>query len=57
MESEEKSNGALVGSFIIIIILIIGGIYVWIKSLEEKPLPVDFNSSIGDQTPLGEAVN
>ena len=29
MEPEKKSNGALVGSIIIIIILIIGGIYVW----------------------------
>lgn len=29
MEPEKKSNGALVGLIIIIIILIIGGIYVW----------------------------
>lgn len=29
MEAEKKSNGALVGSIIIIIILIAGGIYVW----------------------------
>lgn len=40
MEPEKKSNGALIGSIIIIIILIIGGIYVWqskMKSaLEEK---------------------
>lgn len=40
MEPEKKSNGALVGSIIIIIILIIGGIYIWqskVKSaLEEK---------------------
>lgn len=40
MESEKKSNGALIGSVIIIIILIIGGIYIWqskMKStLEEK---------------------
>ncbi|MEK7572568.1 MAG: hypothetical protein AAB493_01795 [Patescibacteria group bacterium] len=29
MEPEKKSYGALIGSIIIIIILIIGGIYVW----------------------------
>ncbi|MFZ2150038.1 MAG: hypothetical protein WAV15_02685 [Minisyncoccia bacterium] len=29
MEPEKKSNGALIGSIIIIIILIAGGIYVW----------------------------
>ncbi len=29
METEKKSNGAFVGLTIIIIILIIGGIYMW----------------------------
>jgi uncharacterized protein HemX len=29
MEPEKKSNGALVGLVIILIILIIGGIYIW----------------------------
>ena len=29
MEPEKKSNGALVGLIIIIVILIIGGIYIW----------------------------
>lgn len=42
MEPEKKSNGALLGSIIIIIILIIGGIYIWQskvqKALEEKKL-------------------
>ena len=40
MEPEKKSNGALIGSIIIIIILIVGGIYIWQskvqKTLEEK---------------------
>ncbi|MEI6580785.1 MAG: hypothetical protein WCO07_01290 [bacterium] len=39
MEPEKKSHGALIGSIIIIIILIIGGIYVWqsrVKDLEIK---------------------
>ena len=37
MEPEKKSHGALIGSIIIIIILIIGGIYFWqarVKSIE-----------------------
>ena len=29
MEPEKKSNGALVGLIVIVIILIIGGIYIW----------------------------
>ena len=29
MEIEKKSNGALVGLVVIIIILIVGGIYIW----------------------------
>lgn len=29
MEPEKKSNGALIGAIIIIIILIAGGVYVW----------------------------
>lgn len=40
METEKKSNGALIGSIVIIIILLIGGIYVYQskvqKALEEK---------------------
>jgi uncharacterized protein HemX len=39
MEQEKKSHGALIGSIIIIIILIIGGIYVWqsqIKTIQQK---------------------
>ncbi|MCM2338886.1 MAG: hypothetical protein NDI62_00290 [Burkholderiales bacterium] len=29
MEPNKKSNGALIGSIIIILILVIGGIYIW----------------------------
>lgn len=38
MEPEKKSNGALVGLVIIIIILIIGGVYMWMtnKKASEK---------------------
>ncbi len=41
MEPEQKSNGALTGSIIIIVILIIGGLYLWKTVLKEKPMPVD----------------
>jgi len=36
MDPEKKSNGALIGSIVVIIILIIGGIYLWKASLKEK---------------------
>ncbi len=32
MEPEKKSNGALIGLIIIILILIIGGVYLWQKN-------------------------
>lgn len=35
METEKKSNGALFGSIVIIIILIIGGIYLFITKMQE----------------------
>jgi len=45
MELEKKSsNGALVGLVIIIIILIIGGIYIWMsnqKTLKEKKIQLN----------------
>jgi len=38
MEIEKKSNGALVGLVVIIIILIVGGIYIW-QSREVPEIP------------------
>lgn len=35
MEIEKKSNGALLGSIIIIIILIIGGVYIWQSKVQK----------------------
>ncbi len=32
MEPDKKTNGALVGLIVIIIILIVGGIYIWISN-------------------------
>ena len=38
MEQEQKSNGAIIGSIIIIVLLIIGGIYVWQAKMKEVKL-------------------
>jgi len=43
MEPEKKSNGALVGLIIIIIILVVGGIYMWQSNknaVENQGMPV-----------------
>lgn len=38
MEPEKKSHGALIGSIIVIVILIIGGIYVWQSKVKQMKL-------------------
>jgi len=38
MEPEKKSHGALIGSIIIIVILVIGGIYIWQTKVKEIKL-------------------
>jgi len=52
MEPEQKSNGALVGLIIIIIILVLGGIYLWKNSAEERAKLEGANttSSVDDTT-------
>ncbi len=37
MEPEKKSNGALVGVVIIIIVLLVGAVYVWQTQISESP--------------------
>ena len=32
MEPEKKSNGALIGLIVIIIVLVVGGIYIWMSN-------------------------
>ena len=51
MEPEQKSNGALVGLIIIVIILAIGAIYIWVsnKNATEKIPPVDQSNVVTDQ--------
>lgn len=45
MEPEKKSNGALIGLIVIVIVLIIGGIYIAIsnKSVIEKTVNSEIN--------------
>lgn len=58
METEKKSHGALIGSIIIIIILLIGGIYTWqmkVKSdLNKKQIQEE---NVSDTTNYNELNN
>ncbi|MBP6884011.1 MAG: hypothetical protein KBC06_02155 [Candidatus Pacebacteria bacterium] len=45
MEPQEKTNGALIGSIIIIVILIIGGIYFWKTSVKNLPANTETSTS------------
>ena len=52
MEPEKKTNGALVGSIIIIIILVIGGIYIW-QTIKQAPVQPE-NITTEDSASLEE---
>ncbi|KKR79687.1 MAG: hypothetical protein UU24_C0004G0025 [Candidatus Nomurabacteria bacterium GW2011_GWA2_40_9] len=41
MEPNKKSNGALVGTIVIIIILVLGGIYMWNSKKANEAVPVN----------------
>ena len=49
MEPEKKSNGALVGLAIIIIILVVGGIYIW-QSQKMPEVPAEFENITTEDT-------
>jgi uncharacterized protein YpmB len=64
MEPEKKSHGALIGSIIIIIILIIGGIYIWqskVKKAAEKvpeaPVPITSENTTDELNTLDQDIN
>lgn len=51
MEPEKKSHGALIGSIIIIIILLVGGIYIWqskVKQTVNAPTTAETTSTASD---------
>lgn len=47
MEPEKKSNGALVGLIIIVIILVVGGFYLWKVGSKEVTPPAENPTDIG----------
>jgi len=59
MEEDKKSNGALVGAVIVILILILGGVYLWTSNSlndnegspvnEEQQVPVNIETSAEGQ--------
>ncbi|MFZ2205620.1 MAG: hypothetical protein WAV23_03440 [Minisyncoccia bacterium] len=50
IQHEERTSGALIGSVIIIIILIVGGIYFWQTSLKEKLDQAPANTNLENTT-------
>ena len=46
MEIEKKSNGALVGTIVILLILVLGGIYIWQTKVKQLEMLKTQSSSI-----------
>jgi len=66
MEPEKKSHGALIGSIIIIIILIIGGLYIWQSKVKTTdinqlppatPTPIDSTDATDELNTLEQDLN
>ena len=53
-QTQEKSNGALVGLAIIVIILIIGGIYIWQMKINKGQTEIE--TTTGEPVPQVETV-
>jgi uncharacterized protein HemX len=49
MEQEKKSNGALVGLIIIVVILAIGGFYVWQTNKDATQRNMEQNSILTEE--------
>ena len=52
MEPEKKSNGALIGLVIIVIVLVLGGIYIWISNknaADRVPVTDDQSQTLTDE--------
>jgi len=50
METEKKSNGALFGSIVIVLIIVIGGIYLFITKIQEVKNNQNANPAPSAQT-------
>ena len=54
METDKKSNGAFIGSIIVVLILVLGGVYLWTSnSLKDKETVVRTEEQRKQKT-LGE---
>ena len=50
MEPEKKSNGAFIGLIIIVIILLVGGIYIWMTNKSSiMPTPQNQTGTVTNQ--------
>ncbi len=49
MGDTQKSNGALVGSIIVIIIIVLGGVYLWMQS---KPKEAPVSNTLVEQNSI-----
>jgi len=47
MDTEKKSNGALIGLIVVIIILVVGGIYLWMKNRISLTEPANVTTEDG----------
>jgi flagellar basal body-associated protein FliL len=45
MEPDKKSNGAFIGLVVIVVILVLGGIFIWMSSNNTTPAPI--NPAVG----------
>ena len=49
MEPEKKSNGAFVGLAVIVIILVVGGIYIWRSNEKNKKMLQEQAEALSNQ--------
>jgi uncharacterized protein (UPF0333 family) len=61
MEPTQKSNGALIGLVVIVIILIVGGVYIWISNRDslkiQAPAQQEQKVTAQDSTSLDNLSN
>ncbi|MFH1608734.1 MAG: hypothetical protein ABH951_01795 [Patescibacteria group bacterium] len=60
MEPTKKSHGALIGSIIIILVLIIGGVYIWqqkVKTIKEEPIQTEEQKATDEINSLEQEIN
>lgn len=56
MEPDKKSNGALIGLIVIVVLLIVGGVYLWMKNTPQVDDAITAQDSAGLDA-LGQELN